>query len=193
MQTNQINDILNILVPKFVKNHFLPSRSNGEGQEYKEGSVAVLFCYVCNFDSILQEEGTKVVNLMDELFREFDKLCTSFAVQKIETVGYTYMAATGIRKIESEMENEMGKKNKIERLMFMAVQMMEKTKIFRWGLKKNKTLEVKVGIHCGEVMIGVIGEHKKQFSLIGTTVNTTSRHCSTGNNGSITLSEQAYR
>jgi class 3 adenylate cyclase len=43
----------------------------------------------------------------------------------------------------------------------------------------------------GEVVVGVIGKHKKQFSLIGTNVNTTSRHGSTGVNGSITLSREA--
>jgi len=50
---------------------------------------------------------------LDDLYREFDKLCSSFAVQKIETVGYTYMAATGIKKIESQMENEMVRRNKV--------------------------------------------------------------------------------
>jgi class 3 adenylate cyclase len=71
--------------------------------------------------------------------------------------------------------------------------MIEKTKMFKWGVKKNKNLEIKVGIHSGSVAVGVIGKHKKQFSLIGTNVNTTSRHGSTGPNGSITLSESARK
>ena len=50
------------------------------------------------------------------------------------------MAATGIRKIENEMDSEMVKRNKVERLLGMAQQMMEKTKLFKWGLKKNKDL-----------------------------------------------------
>jgi guanylate cyclase len=48
-----------------------------------------------------------------------------------------------------------------------------------WGTKKNKKLNIKIGIHHGNVIIGVIGFHKPQFSLIGDAVNTTSRHCST--------------
>lgn len=52
-----------------------------------------------------------------------------------------------------------------------------------WGIKKNKKLNIKIGIHHGNVMIGVIGFHKPQFSLIGDTVNTTSRHCSTAGPG----------
>jgi hypothetical protein len=62
--------------------------------------VCILFCYVCNFDEIIKEEGTNVVPLMDDLFRQFDELCPNYAVQKIETVGMTYMAATGIKMYE---------------------------------------------------------------------------------------------
>jgi class 3 adenylate cyclase len=70
----------------------------------------------------------------------------------------------------------------------MAQQMLDKTRLFKWGTKKNKDLDIKIGIHVGEVVVGVIGKHKKQFSLIGTNVNATSRHGSTGTNRSITLS-----
>ncbi len=54
-------------------------------------------------------------------------------------------------------------------------------------------MKIKIGIHYGNVIIGVIGYHKPQFSLIGDTVNTTSRHCSTGKPNDITLSEVAYK
>lgn len=83
----------------------------------------------------------------------------------------------------------MVKKNKVERLVNMGQQMIEKTKLFKWGVKKNKDLDIKIGIHVGGVVVGVIGKHKKQFSLIGTNVNTTSRHGSTGGNRSICLSK----
>ena len=45
-------------------------------------------------------------------------------------------------------------------------------------LKNGKNLEVKVGIHTGQVISGVVGDTKPQFSLIGDTVNKTSRVCS---------------
>ena len=58
------------------------------------------------------------------------------------------------------------------------------------GTKEH--IKLKIGIHNGRVISGVIGYHKPQFSLIGDTVNTTSRVCSTGIDGSITLSEEAF-
>lgn len=60
-----------------------------------------------------------------------------------------------------------------------------------WGLE-GKTLVGKIGIHYGIAISGVIGYHKPQFSLIGDTVNTTSRVCSTGLEDKITLSEVAF-
>lgn len=53
----------------------------------------------------------------------------------------------------------------------------------------SKSIEIKIGIHFGRVMAGVIGHHKPQFSLIGDTVNTTSRVCSTADAGTLTLSD----
>jgi hypothetical protein len=67
MQTNQTNDIWTILVPEFVRNFF--SESGEEGGQYRENSVAILFCYVCNFDSIIEEEGRNVVRILDDLYR----------------------------------------------------------------------------------------------------------------------------
>lgn len=65
----------------------------------------------------------------------------------------------------------------------MGIQMLEKSKNLSWGEHKNKRIKIKIGIHAGPVIIGVIGYHKPQFSLIGDTVNTTSRHCSTAKAG----------
>ena len=51
---------------------------------------------------------------------------------------------------------------------------------------------LKIGVHYGSCNFGVLGYHKPQFSLIGDTVNTTSRHCTTGDDNTIVLSEAAW-
>jgi guanylate cyclase len=75
----------------------------------------------------------------------------------------------------------------------MAIAMMEKSKGIMYGKNKDKRLTIKIGIHTGKVVIGVIGYHKPQFSLIGDTVNTTSRHCSTAKESEIILSDEAVK
>ena len=62
----------------------------------------------------------------------------------------------------------------------------------RLYIASNKSIIIKVGIHLGPAISGVIGYHKPQFSLIGDTVNTTSRVCSTGLSDMITISSEVY-
>ncbi|CAD8077107.1 unnamed protein product [Paramecium sonneborni] len=182
------NDILSILVPKFVRNQIqLGSLHMQEAQN----DVSILFCYICDFDSIMKEEGRNVVLMLDSLFRIFDNLCLQHGVQKIETVGYTYMAATGIKASEINISPHMLKTEKTMRLVNMAFDMMEQIKGRQYG--KGNQIEMKIGIHVGRVIAGLIGHHKPQFSLIGDPVNQTSRVGSTGEIGAITLSEEAFK
>lgn len=76
------------------------------------------------------------------------------------------------------------------RLINLAYDMMSQVVGRKYG--KGAQLEIKIGIHIGPVIAGVIGHHKPQFSLIGDPVNQTSRVASTGDSGAITLSEAAY-
>ncbi len=64
---------------------------------------------------------------------------------------------------------------------------MEYVKNINWG-KNGDRMKVKIGIHFGRVIAGVLGYHKPQFSLIGDTINTTSRVMSTGEDNKITIS-----
>lgn len=76
------------------------------------------------------------------------------------------------------------------RLINLAYDMLNQVVGRKYG--KGSQLEIKIGVHVGPVIAGVIGHHKPQFSLIGDPVNQTSRVASTGDSGSITLSEPAY-
>lgn len=101
------------------------------------------------------------------------------------------MGCTGIKICELHIPNQVVSINKTLRLVNMALEMMRFAEHFI--TTKGKKLKLKIGIHQGDVIAGVIGDHKPQFSLIGDTVNTTSRVCSTGDCGEITLSEEAMR
>lgn len=99
------------------------------------------------------------------------------------------MAATGIKICEVGLPQSVLKINKTSRLINMAFEMIKFIDGVTYG--KNEKILIKIGIHVGKVIAGVIGYHKPQFSLIGDTVNTTSRVCSTGEYGAITLSNEA--
>ena len=101
------------------------------------------------------------------------------------------MGCTGIQICEVNIPLKILETNRTTRLVQMAFEMMKYVKHF--STSKGKKLKLKIGIHQGDVIAGVIGEKKPQFSLIGDTVNTTSRVCSTGESGEITLSEEAAK
>ena len=99
------------------------------------------------------------------------------------------MACAGLKQGDKKILNESY--NPTKKILEMALQINNYIKQVTWG-SEGKKITLKMGIHYGKVIAGVIGHHKPQFSLIGDTVNTTSRVCSTSEIGIVTLSEEAY-
>ena len=99
------------------------------------------------------------------------------------------MACSGLKHSDSKSKNNSN--NPTQKILEMALQINSYVKKVTWGTEGQK-ITLKMGIHYGKVIAGVIGHHKPQFSLIGDAVNTTSRVCSTSEIGIITLSEEAY-
>ncbi|CAD8079778.1 unnamed protein product [Paramecium primaurelia] len=183
-QTNSISDTLSILMPKFIRN-IINQKGEFDIQE-NQGEVAILFCDICQFDKIIKAEKENVIHLLDILFRQYDSLCSQYGLQKIETVGKTYMAAAGLKNIVSQ-----NSANPVLRAIQVAFEMRKFAS--QQDFSGAGEIIVKIGVHYGNVIAGVIGYHKPQFSLIGDTVNTTSRVCSTGQDGQIKISNDAYK
>jgi phospholipid-translocating ATPase len=180
------NDFLSILVPKFIKERMEQGmRFMAEDQ----GEVTILFAYICQFDKILTKVGKSIVATLDNIFRTFDLYCANHGIQKIETVGYTYLVCAGVADVEKDLPAELRAVNPTRRMVSMAFEMM--------GLMSTLTVEgiplkMKVGVHRGRVIAGVIGFHKPQFSLVGDPVNTTSRIASTTEEGKISISKSVF-
>ena len=100
------------------------------------------------------------------------------------------MACSGIPYCESRISSQLLKVEKTRRCLSLGIEMINYIKKQTYG--SGQSMKLKIGIHTGKVIAGVIGHHKPQFSLIGDTVNTTSRICSNANEQSILLSEEAY-
>lgn len=76
-------EILSILVPKFVKDQL---NQGNRTMQQNQDMVVILFCDICEFDKMITIEGTKIVQLLDSLFRAFDGFCLKYGAQKIEVV-----------------------------------------------------------------------------------------------------------
>ncbi|CAD8049608.1 unnamed protein product [Paramecium sonneborni] len=184
-EKKKINNILGLLMPRFIQERM----NKGQIQiSQDQGDVTVLFCDIYQFDKVIKFEQENILDFLDTLYRAFDQLCQTYDLQKIETVGKTYMAAGGLKDYDAVINQKNA--NSTTRALETAIAMMETVKTMKYG--DNQDVKLKIGIHYGRVIAGVIGSHKPQFSLIGDTVNTTSRVCSTSEAGFVTLSESAY-
>jgi adenylate cyclase len=105
-----------------------------------------------------------VVKMLNEIFTKFDKISAKYGIEKIKTIGDNYMAAAGIPVPNPNHANDMAK---------MAIEIMESMR----GYKTTDGYEIKlrIGLHCGPIAAGVIGEQKFIYDLWGDTVNTASR------------------
>ena len=120
--------------------------------------------------------GRDLIELLDKAYNAFDQLCEQYGIQKVETVGKTYMACGGLKVCERDIDSRLlGSHHSVRVVDFACVVQQYANTI---SLKNGEKLSVKIGIHTGEVISGVVGETKPQFSLIGDTVNKTSRVCS---------------
>jgi class 3 adenylate cyclase len=146
-------ELLGILLPQFV----LEKIDNFEITDYKIGEdlgdITVLFCDIADFDGVIKDSEDDIVRILDSVFRKFDELCMVHGLQKIETVGKTYMAAGGLKYIEDNLPSSIKVKNSTVRILDFAKDMNTVIKTFE-GLK------LKIGIHYGRCTMGVIGWHK---------------------------------
>ncbi|CAD8071279.1 unnamed protein product [Paramecium primaurelia] len=180
--------VMSLLLPPFVLGRL--DQGHLDFSE-NQGLVGIIFVDMCSFDVIVSEEDQNIVQLMDNIYRQFDQICSSTNCQKIETVGKTYMACSGLKCVEKFQPKGQHLKNPIERLVELAFGIQQEITNFKWG-SNQKSFGLKIGIHYGRVLMGVIGSIKPQFSLIGDTVNTTSRLCAHCPEGLIQISLQAY-
>jgi class 3 adenylate cyclase len=127
---------------------------------------------------LLQHSPTQLVRLLDAIYSMFDVLCIKHDVTKMETVGKTFMAASGLQG---------DRKNHAQALVLLGMDMIRTVAMVR-DKSGKPAITVRVGINSGNVVSGVVGCKKQQFSLFGDCVNTASRMQSCAKMGELRVS-----
>ena len=142
-------------------------------------TVTVLFADLCGFTEFSQHaEPRQLVAMLDEIFSAFDHLAHAYGVEKIKTIGDAYMAVAGLPVPRADHAAAVAD---------MALGMLD---AFRRVMNtRSLALEVRIGIHSGPVVAGVIGRHKFTYDLWGDTVNSASRMESHGEPSRIHVSQ----
>ncbi|MBI3870016.1 MAG: response regulator [Verrucomicrobia bacterium] len=145
--------------------------------------VTVMFADIASFTQLSERTPAQMlVELLNEVFSAFDRLAERHGLEKIKTIGDSYMAVGGL---------PVPCANHAERVARMAIDMQ--VAIRELNVARGTTLAIRVGIHSGPVVAGIIGRRKFSYDLWGDTVNLASRMESHGQAGEIQVSETTKR
>ena len=140
--------------------------------------MAVLFADVVGFTELSARlEPTDVVGLLNEVFSTCDRLADRFGLEKIKTVGDAYMVVGGLNEGLDEADHERRPTHAAD-VADMGLAMLDE--LGRYRHADGAGIQVRVGLHIGPAVAGVIGLKKFIYDVWGDTVNTASRMESTG-------------
>jgi adenylate cyclase len=162
----------------------------GEGEKrersLKFNMATVLFADIHGFSRLVEGmDSSSVMDELDEINVEFEAIVNKFKIEKIKTIGDTYMCAGGIpvKNITNPVDVVMAA---IEMRNFL-----EKYEIKKRGMN-NRIWDLKVGIHSGPVTAAISGRKKINYDIKGDTVNTASRIEAVSDSGMILISVMTY-
>ncbi len=180
VEKNNIKQIMKKVLPVNIAIE-LQEKKRVEPKYIDECSV--LFTDFVGFTQLTEKSSPKnLVELLHQIFCKFDEICRQNQIEKIKTIGDSYMCVAGILDEKKDHANRLCKAAK-EMLAYL-----NKTNIQRSKLKMP-TWEARFGIHSGPVICGVVGEDKFTFDIWGDTVNIAARLESTGKEMKIHISD----
>lgn len=171
------------LLPKNTADEIM---EKGKATKTKYNFVTVLFSDIQGFTQIAEEMNPEVlIDELDKFFFHFDSVVEKYRIEKIKTIGDAYMCAGGIP--------EKNRTNPVE-VILAALEMQDYMKKLKEAslIKGIKYWDIRIGIHTGTVIAGVVGHKKLSYDIWGDTVNTASRMESAGEAGRINISGTTY-
>ena len=161
---------------------------NGEKKErsLKFNMATVLFADIHSLSRHTEGMNSSVImDELDEIFFEFETIVAKYKIEKIKTIGDTYMCAGGIpaKNITNPVD-----------VVMAAVEMRDFLEKFEIKRRRadNRIWELKIGIHSGPVSAAISGRKKINYDIKGDTVNTASRVEAVSDNGIIVISVMTY-
>ncbi|XP_034504591.1 adenylate cyclase type 4 isoform X3 [Ailuropoda melanoleuca] len=205
-ETETMENLTRLLLENVLPAHVAPqfigqNRRNEDLYHQSYECVCVLFASVPDFkefysESNINHEGLECLRLLNEIIADFDELLSKpkfSGVEKIKTIGSTYMAATGLNATPGQDAQQDAERscNHLGTMVEFAVALGSKLDVINKHSFNN--FRLRVGLNHGPVVAGVIGAQKPQYDIWGNTVNVASRMESTGVLGKIQVTEETAR
>jgi adenylate cyclase len=174
--------LLNILPEEVAEE--LKEKGSADAKQFDE--VTVMFTDFKGFTQISEKLTPKeLVSEIDLCFKAFDNILTKYGIEKIKTIGDSYMCAGGL-PVANKTHGEDVVKAALEIQQFMNQHSIERKN------SGKEIFEIRIGIHTGSVVAGIVGVKKFAYDIWGDTVNIASRMESSGEAGKVNISGTTY-
>lgn len=182
-QKERIEDLLLNILPREVSEEL---KEKGRATARRHEQVTVMFTDMKGFTMAAERMSPEeLVNELDECFIHFDEIIDRHGLEKIKTIGDSYMCAGGV---------PTGNAWHAHRTVLAALEVRELMN--RWAEKRvaegRVPWRLRIGVHSGPVVAGVVGKRKFAYDIWGDTVNTASRMESSSEPGELNISEATY-
>lgn len=183
-KTKKVKHLLNNILPLEIA---LELEEKGKVKPKRYGLSTVLFTDFVAFSyHTKQLSPVDLVNTLDNYFASFDKIIRKYSLEKIKTIGDAYMCVAGVP--EKKKENPVLAVLAAYEINLLMENLHEKNK-----KSGKKSWYLRIGLHSGPLVAGVIGKSKFAYDVWGDTVNTAARICSSAEPGRVNISAATYQ
>ncbi|MBL8012105.1 MAG: hypothetical protein JNJ64_15970 [Flavobacteriales bacterium] len=182
-QKGRIEDLLLNILPKEISEEL---KDKGKATARRHDAVTVLFTDMKGFTKAAEKMSPEeLVTELDECFIHFDEIVGRYGIEKIKTIGDSYMCASGVPVADP---------HHAVKCVLAALEVRDL--MDEWRRQREAKGKVpwilRIGVHTGPVVAGVVGKRKFAYDIWGDTVNTASRMESSGEPGEVNVSGSTY-
>ncbi len=181
-EKEQMSDLLKNIFPKEAIEEL---KATGKATPQRLENVTVMMADIKGFTKISEKlSPEELIGMIDNYFRAFDEITGKYGLEKIKTIGDAYMAIGGIGKTFS---------NGAEKMVMAALEMQEFAGKQVDNIQAKEKISLRIGIHTGDVIAGVVGTKKLQYDIWGDTVNVAARMEQNSESFRVNISEATYQ